>query len=53
MDRDRLTRWLRRAVNGLGVWAVLVQHGLLPPAIAVGGAVLGVVGVLLGTTSEK
>ncbi len=49
MDRERLTRWLRRAANGLGVWAVLVQHGLLPPAIAVVGAILGVIGVLLGT----
>ncbi len=51
MDRDRLTRWLRHAVNGLGLWAVLVQHGLLPPAIVVVGAILGVLGVLLGTIS--
>ncbi len=51
MDRERVTRWLRRAVNGLGLWAVLVQHGLLPPAIAVVAAILGVIGLLLGTIS--
>lgn len=51
MDRERVTRWLRRAANGLGLWAVLVQHGLLPPAIAVVAAILGVVGLLLGTIS--
>lgn len=49
MDRDRLARWLRRTFNGLGLWAVLVQHGLLPPAIVVVGAILGVVGLLIGT----
>jgi len=51
MDRERVTRWLRRAANGLGLWAVLVQHGLLPPAIAVVAAILGLVGLLLGTIS--
>lgn len=51
MDRDHLSRWLRRAVNGLGLWAVLVQHGLLPPAIAVVGVILGVIGLLIGTIS--
>ncbi len=49
MDREHAIRWLRRAVNGLGLWAVLVQHGLLPPAIVVVAALLGVIGLLLGT----
>ncbi len=48
MERERAARWVRRAVTGLGVWAVFVQHGLLPPAIAVVGAILVVGGLFLG-----
>ncbi len=45
-DRERVTCWLRRAANGLGLWAILVQHGLLPPAIVVAGTILGIIGVV-------